>query len=276
MTRVINPKANQSSIGRTVVLHHGFTQNTISPLLSLCIYVSPQIPPTNSTPTSSDDSASDNGTQGNSFNLSNPINSSSSQERSCLVYYLSNNNYDVFLLDARGSTPMSSKHVNESISSEDYWNFDVHDQAINDVPAQIAKVKEISGRDKVAYIGYSQSTSFMFVLLSVNPQFATENLSAFIAVAPIVFLEHVGGFYPISFPLTNALPGFITNNLNRPFAFSYGTTQVFNDAVKNLCNLTAIADTFCRSLVNILFGPDEFNNVLVSSYDCLLSVSLEI
>jgi len=54
-----------------------------------------------------------------------------------------------------------------------------------DDPAFISKVKEVSGADKVYYIGYSQGGIQMFYGLSVlEEEFYADNLHMFIALAP--------------------------------------------------------------------------------------------
>ena len=57
-----------------------------------------------------------------------------------------------------------------------------------DVPATIKKIKEVSGGEKVAYIGYSQGTSMLFYALTKDTEenYLADNVSCFIALAPCI------------------------------------------------------------------------------------------
>ena len=57
-----------------------------------------------------------------------------------------------------------------------------------DVPATIKKIKEVSGSEKVAYMGYSQGTTMLFYALTKDTEenYLADNLSCFIALAPCI------------------------------------------------------------------------------------------
>lgn len=268
----------------TVVIHHGIAENIVSPQMSLCSYTSPHDPSEKkSTEYDNDENESENNNEKMAnLNFSSVLNnlipdndtiklSNLSEERkfstkTCLMYYLSNNNYDVWLLEARGTSPVTTRHVNESISKEDYWNFNLEDQALRDVPAQIAKVKEISGKEKVAYIGYSISTSYLFILLSERPEFA-HNFTTAIAVAPVAFCSHIRG---LARPASQfaALLGKSVNLVNIPL---FGTNRLLgavNGLINVLCESRLVATTLCRAVINTIAGPDKFENILVSNCGC--------
>lgn len=280
VTRVINPLADQSSITRTAVFHHGISQNAMNPALTLCSYTQPQKPVNTSQlfrhfdnrfnlngqlPYIDESLINRNLYDGVSslLNITNVIDKGNPYTLTCLPLHLSNNNYDVWLFEARGSSPAATRHTNPFISVEEYYNFDLHDQATKDLPALIAKVKEISGRDKVAYFGFSQSTAFMFILLSEEPEFQ-ENLTAFVAVSPVTFCSETKGLLREIFDVLTSAPGIITNNLNVPFPFVYEDAEIFDSILTNLCEEEEIAATVCREIVNYLAGPDDNLNVLVS------------
>lgn len=100
---------------------------------------------------------------------------------------LQNEGYDVWLANMRG-TRYSRKHtsLDPSDISSDYWKFSWAEKGMLDIPAAIKKVKETSGVEKVAYIGYSQGTTIMFYALTkeVEESFFADNVSGFIALAP--------------------------------------------------------------------------------------------
>ena len=95
--------------------------------------------------------------------------------------------YDIWLGNMRG-TQYSRGHttLDSSDPASSYWDFTFAEKGMYDVPAAIEKIKEVSGVDKVAYIGYSQGTTMMFYALTqaTEENYLADNMSAFIALAP--------------------------------------------------------------------------------------------
>lgn len=60
-----------------------------------------------------------------------------------------------------------------------------------DLPVMIAYVKYHTGVDKVIYIGHSQGTTAYFVMSSLFPEFAKENVQAVVAMAPVAYLHNI-------------------------------------------------------------------------------------
>ena len=60
-----------------------------------------------------------------------------------------------------------------------------------DVPPTIEKIKEVSGVETVAYMGYSTGSTIMFYALSKETEenYLADNISKFIAVAPCMILQ---------------------------------------------------------------------------------------
>ena len=69
----------------------------------------------------------------------------------------------------------------------------------NDVAANIAKIKEVSGNSKVSYVGYSQGTSQMLYGLSKGKDFGIDKA---ILLAPCLGISSFGGMagYESLFP----------------------------------------------------------------------------
>ena len=68
--------------------------------------------------------------------------------------------YDVWLGNSRGNS-FSRKHVqwNLDMDSEAYWNFDWQEMGQYDLPAVFDYIAEVTGEEKIAYIGHSQGTT---------------------------------------------------------------------------------------------------------------------
>ena len=55
----------------------------------------------------------------------------------------------------------------------------------------IDKIREITDYNKIAYIGHSQGTTQMFSALSENHGDLRNKLNVFIALAPVIKLDHI-------------------------------------------------------------------------------------
>ena len=83
----------------------------------------------------------------------------SADESHSLARYVANRGYDVWVVDDRGHREsrgyLIKDHWDDTRGAEGYWKFYVDDLAQHDVPAFISKVREVSGTDKVSWIGRS-------------------------------------------------------------------------------------------------------------------------
>lgn len=87
-----------------------------------------------------------------------------------LAYLLANNSYDVWLGNARGNI-FSQDHETLNKTSHDFWKFSFHEIGVYDVAAMIDFALNKLNKTKLSYIGYSQGTAVLFVLLSIKPEF---------------------------------------------------------------------------------------------------------
>lgn len=181
------------------------------------------------------------------------------QDDRSLYFYLSNNNYDVWLVESRGSSGRAAKRMfesNRTINSKNFWEFGLDEQALIDLPAQIDFVRAKTGAPKVSYIGYSQSTSFMFMLLSMEPEFA-DKLANFIALAPVVYTTHIKG---IILPL--GIMRLIGLALAQEAAVPTWIQRIVNYALTYTCSISFIRDTLCKGIWMSISGPVYKNSMI--------------
>lgn len=73
--------------------------------------------------------------------------------------------YDVWMPSNRGSR-YSNNHINDGttkqLSEKDRWSWSYAEMGLYDQPAFIDKILEVTGKDKVTYVGYSNGTAQMF------------------------------------------------------------------------------------------------------------------
>lgn len=106
-----------------------------------------------------------------------------------LAYLLSDKGYDVWMGNSRGNT-YSKGHVSMSVSDVKYWDFSWHEIGFYDLPASIDHVLAVTGQDKLLYVGHSQGTTALFVLLSEKPEY-NEKIVKGVLYAPIAYTENM-------------------------------------------------------------------------------------
>lgn len=170
-------------------------------------------------------------------------------------FYFSNNNYDVWLLEARAVNPQSSHRLSDGGNDKAFWDFSIDEQALLDLPTQIEFVLAKTGAPKVAYVAYSQSTVFMFALLSMRPDFS-KKLACFVAMAPVVFTAHIKG---IIWPMTSAdiLAHSSVANPRMPSKLR----KLQNFIVTYMCSISFIRESLCRAIWNQFAGPTKHANM---------------
>lgn len=235
--RIINPLADPKSLHRIpVVCTHGISFD-MSNMMSASKNARPRKPKLDERVTLY---AMENGTDDRS-----------------LQFYLSNNNYDVWMLDARAVTAKTQRTLpdKQRTKAKMLWDFSLDEQALIDLPNQIEFILQKTGASKVAYIAYSQSTSLMFALLSMRPEFENK-LSAFVALAPVVFTSNLKG---LSYPVV------AMRFMMQPFS-SLPTVpewyrNILNWILTYACSISYIKSTMCRFIWQTVSGIDRADHL---------------
>ena len=71
-----------------------------------------------------------------------------------------------------------------------FYNFDFEDMGTKDLPAMINFVTQLTGQEKVSYIGHSEGTTQMFIGSSMLPDYFASKINLFIAYAPVARLDN--------------------------------------------------------------------------------------
>lgn len=97
--------------------------------------------------------------------------------------------FDVWLGNARGTT---HSHSHRSLSPSDarFWQFSWHEIGVYDLPATVDYVLARTGRQQLHYVGHSQGTTVLLVLLSQRPEYNARFADAAL-MAPVAFLKHL-------------------------------------------------------------------------------------
>lgn len=105
-----------------------------------------------------------------------------------LAYLLTDNNYDVWLGNARGNA-YSRKHKVYSTKNKEFWDFSWHEIGYFDLPATIDHILECTNQKELLYVGYSQGTTAFYVMASERPEYM-KKVKGMVSMAPIAFLSN--------------------------------------------------------------------------------------
>lgn len=168
-----------------------------------------------------------------------------------LHFYLSNNNYDVWLIESRATNDRVMRRLSDGGNDKTFWDFSLDEQALIDLPLQLEFVLKKTNSKKVAYIAYSQSTTLMFMLLSMRPEFS-EKIACFIAMAPVVYTSHLRGLvWPAS------VSRMYTQTTSAVAAVPNWLRRLENFWLTYMCSISYIKYTLCRAIWYQFSGPDK-------------------
>lgn len=106
-----------------------------------------------------------------------------------LAYDLVEAGYDVWLGNSRGNT-YGRRHVSLSPDEARFWRYSWHEIAIIDLPTIIDYILAETQQPSMHYVGHSQGTTIMFVLLSMQPEYR-EKLKSTHMLAPVAYTKYV-------------------------------------------------------------------------------------
>lgn len=184
-------------------------------------------------------------------------------------FMLSNNNFDVWLFDAKGVNK-DDRSLSADIDigqAQKFWDFTLDDESLTDLPTMIDFVLTKTGAPKLVYVAYSESTFFLLALLSTAPEYQNKVVAATL-MAPIAYISNMKGLtVPLLAPVGVMMPEFIHYNF---------APQPLIDSVdfylKNLCSTESMSKIFCTPIVNGIAGkgvgemrPDFFEKFFKST-----------
>lgn len=93
--------------------------------------------------------------------------------------------------NARGNT-YSRKHVTlnpDALLNTDFWKFSWDEIGNIDLPTMIDYALNVSGHERLHYVGHSQGTTSFFVMTSLRPEYNSKIISMH-ALAPVAYMAH--------------------------------------------------------------------------------------
>ncbi|KAG8336164.1 hypothetical protein J6590_050364 [Homalodisca vitripennis] len=172
-------------------------------------------------------------------------------------YTLADAGFDVWLGNARGNT-YSRRHIKYDPDKDEneFWDFSWHEMGYYDLPASIDYILNVTGHERLFYIGHSMGTTMYFVLGATRPEYM-HKIHAMVALAPVAFPWNVRS------SLANYLNKlhFILNGM----ASVFGISEVFrhSDSMfwidRNICAKEQFK-FICKETMKIAgFGEKDLN-----------------
>lgn len=180
-----------------------------------------------------------------------------------IAYLLSDNDYDVWLGNSRGTTN-SKNHTRLSLESAQFWDFSWHEMGIYDLPAMIDYILYKTGQKQLFYIGFSQGTTQFWVLMSLKPEY-NRKIKLMSALAPVAYTGHIGGLLrPLSY----------FGNIFSPYFKYTGFFELLSNSVvekimmRTFCREGAKTQPICELVISMIggFSDGEMDHTHLAEY----------
>lgn len=170
-----------------------------------------------------------------------------------LPFMLSNNNFDVWLVDARGTNLKNHKISTEFdfFEANKFWNYTLDEQAQLDLASVIDFVLAQTDSPKLHYLSYSESTFFMFALLTSQPQYQEKMVSA-VTIAPVAYVTHIRGSLLPLLIAASTMPDQINGNYIPP-----AISDTVGVGIRKICTTKWAGSTICTIASRGLAGQGE-------------------
>ena len=168
-------------------------------------------------------------------------------------FELAKQGYDVWLTDQR-ATPFSSNNTFYNRKQKEYWDWSVDEIALLDLPLIIEYIRGFTGRHKIGYVGHSQGTQIMFMLMSREQKY-NHIIEPFIALAPVFYLTDT--IFEIS--IERLIPWHTIEIISKKIGGRF-TDSTINYVTDILCGNPGVRDAVCKPAAYVYLS---FQNFLV-------------
>ena len=153
-----------------------------------------------------------------------------------LPFLLMEKGYDVWIGHNRG-TIHSLGHLTKDSQepNSDYWDFNLDDYALTDLPANLEAVKKYTGAKKLSYIGHSQGTTIFYMLYMHDPKYMESTIDKFVSLGTVYTINYAS-LLPVN--VVDKIYGLLDKVMDlstKPIYFGNGVRNL----ISNMCKKSA-------------------------------------
>lgn len=170
---------------------------------------------------------------------------------SAIIYQTADAGFDVWIPNLRGNK-YSKKHGNLSTSDSRFWNFNLQEMAVYDIPAVVDFILMKTNQKQIHAIGHSQGTTVIYIWLSERPDY-NQFVKSSQMISPVVYISHC--VCPV-IRIMVFFYGFLLPFQNTEFMpFDELAAKVKGD----VCDVKSPLRMLCKWILDIIYGVDDIN-----------------
>ncbi|CAD0195040.1 unnamed protein product [Chrysodeixis includens] len=168
----------------------------------------------------------------------------------CYVY--SDQCYDVWSANARGTLYGRNHTKLDPDNDSKFWDFDIDEMAMHDLPAIIDYVLLKSDETQLIYVGHSQAVAILLILCSKKPEY-NANIKIGFGISPTAWMGY-SKFVMVQ--LQGLLAKTVPDSVLSREIFRRG--GIIQEPVKFVCSLKQLSYPICSGAYFALFGYDKY------------------
>ena len=162
--------------------------------------------------------------------------------------------YDVWLPNSRGNTFSRNHTTLKPFLNKEFWNFTFDDMATFDVMANIRYALNVSSKQTLTYVGWSQGTTQMFIAAQgQHKEYLSKHVNLFVALSPVTYLK-----YQTSILLEVAKDFRLGVLLEKLFPYDVFSWSELPTMASWLCKVTF--EKVCKITIDVVCGHSPHDN----------------
>lgn len=94
----------------------------------------------------------------------------------------------------RGNEYSRNHTILDPDNDSQFWNYSWHEIGLYDLPASIDYILNHTNKRQLNYVGQSQGSTVMYVMLSLLPKYS-EKIRGYIHMAPVVYMTNLKSIF---------------------------------------------------------------------------------
>lgn len=138
----------------------------------------------------------------------------------------------------------------------EFWNFSHHESALEDYPAAIDYVLNVTRQEELFFVGYSMGTTQYLVLLSEKPEY-NDKIAAGFLLGPTAIGKHATNPMVVGSPYAEHIEAAI--NWLGFYEFMPNYPEIKSWFARNLCDRSDLLRNICKDMFAMMVGMDRKN-----------------